>query len=251
MTGTLVLLGALLICPVVVSLIKYRGRAKKAEEELQTYKQYGESMRNLIDNMRAKQHEFDNHINAIYSQHYLYDTYGELVEAQRQYCQEVRDENRYNKLLLSGESVITAFLYEKFLEAEEAGIQISYQIAIRDMECGIPAHKQVELLGNLLDNAVEELRASKDRRRLFVMIRESPARIEIEVGNETGKVEYERVSRFFEKGYSEKGNGRGYGLYNVKGICKRYGMYIECIERNLEGANFLVFRIVGEKKPSV
>ena len=57
------------------------------------------------------------------------------------------------------------------------------------------------------------------------------------------------VSRFFEKGYSEKGNGRGYGLYNVKGICKRYGMHIECAERNLEGANFLVFRIVREKKP--
>lgn len=251
MTGTLVFLGALLICPVVVSLIKYRGKAKKAEEELRTYKKYGESMRNLIDNMRAKQHEFDNHINAIYSQHYLYDTYGELVEAQRQYCQEVRDENRYNKLLLSGESVITAFLYEKFLEAEQAGIQISCQIAIRDMECVIPAHKQVELLGNLLDNAVEELRASKDRRRLFVMIREFPERIEIEVGNETEKVAYERVSRFFEKGYSEKGNGRGYGLYNVKEICKKYGMHIECIERNLEETNFLVFRIVGEKKPSV
>lgn len=251
MTGTLVFLGALLICPVVVSLIKYRGKAKKAEEELRTYKKYGESMRNLIDNMRAKQHEFDNHINAIYSQHYLYDTYGELVEAQRQYCQEVRDENRYNKLLLSGESVITAFLYEKFLEAEQAGIEISCQIAIRDMECGIPAHKQVELLGNLLDNAVEELRASKDRRRLFVMIRESPERIEIEVGNETEKVAYERVSRFFEKGYSEKENGRGYGLYNVKEICKKYGMHIECIERNLEETNFLVFRIVGEKKPSV
>lgn len=251
MTGTLVFLGALLICPVVVSLIKYRGKAKKAEEELRTYKKYGESMRNLIDNMRAKQHEFDNHINAIYSQHYLYDTYGELVEAQRQYCQEVRDENRYNKLLLSGESVITAFLYEKFLEAEQAGIEISCQIAIRDMECGIPAHKQVELLGNLLDNAVEELRASKDRRRLSVMIRESPERIEIEVGNETEKVAYERVSRFFEKGYSEKGNGRGYGLYNVKEICKKYGMHIECIERNLEETNFLVFRIVGEKKPSV
>lgn len=46
--------GALLIFPVVVSLIKYRGKAKKAEKELQTYKQYGESMRNLIDNMRAK-----------------------------------------------------------------------------------------------------------------------------------------------------------------------------------------------------
>jgi len=238
--------GALLIFPVVVSLIKYRGKAKKAEKELQTYKQYGESMRNLIDNMRAKQHEFDNHINAIYSQHYLYDTYGELVEAQRQYCQEVRNENRFNKLLLAGESVITAFLYEKFLEAEEAGIQISYQIAIRNMECGVPAHKQVELLGNLLDNAVEELRASKDRRRLFVTIRESPDGIEIEVGNETGKVEYERVSRFFEKGYSEKGNGRGYGLYNVKEICKKYGMHIECIERNLEGANFLVFRIVKD-----
>ena len=107
----MIFLGALLICPVAVSLVKYKVKAKKAELELQTYKRYGESLKDLIDSMRAKQHEFDNHINVIYSQHYLYDSYSDLVHAQRKYCQEVWDENRYNKLLLSGNSVIAVCLY--------------------------------------------------------------------------------------------------------------------------------------------
>ena len=36
-------------------------------------------MKNLIDDICAKQHEFDNHINAIYSQHFLYETYDESL----------------------------------------------------------------------------------------------------------------------------------------------------------------------------
>lgn len=230
-----------------VSLVKYKVKAKKAELELQTYKKYGESLKDLIDNMRAKQHEFDNHINVIYSQHYLYDSYSDLVHAQREYCQELRAENRYNKLLLSGNPVIAVCLYEKFLEAEKYGIEVFYKMSVQNLECGMPAHKQVELLGNLLDNAIEELKTLSRRRMLFVLVRESCTKIEIEVGNEVSLIDYDKIHRFFEKGYSEKGTSRGYGLYNVKKICDRYRMDISCDVKKIEGGDFLVFRVTKEK----
>lgn len=247
MLGVLIFLGALLICPVAVSLVKYKVKAKKAELELQTYKRYGESLKDLIDSMRAKQHEFDNHINVIYSQHYLYDSYSDLVHAQRKYCQEVWDENRYNKLLLSGNSVIAVCLYGKFLEAEKYGIQVFYKIAGQNPEFGIPAHKQVELFGNLLDNAIEELKKLSDSRRLFVVIRESYTKIETEVGNEVSRIDYDEIDRFFQKGYSGKGDDRGYGLYNVKKICDKYRIDISCDVKKIEGREFLVFRLTKEK----
>lgn len=247
MLGVLIFLGALLICPVAVSLVKYKVKAKKAELELQTYKRYGESLKDLIDSMRAKQHEFDNHINVIYSQHYLYDSYSDLVHAQREYCQELRNENRYNKLLLSGNPVIAVCLYEKFLEAEKYGIQIFYKMTVQNPEFGIPAHKQVELFGNLLDNAIEELKKLSGRRRLFVVVRESYTKIEIEVGNEVSLIDYDKIDRFFDKGYSKKGDGRGYGLYNVKKICDKYRMDISCDVKKIEGREFLVFRLTKEK----
>lgn len=238
----------MLICPVVVSLVRYKVKAKKAELELQTYKKYGESLKDLIDGMRAKQHEFDNHINAIYSQHYLYDNYSDLVHAQREYCQEIRDENRYNKLLLSGNPVIAVFLHEKFLEAEQYGIQIVYKMSVQNLECGIPVHKQVELLGNLLDNAIEELRKSEDHCILFVMVFESYTKVEIAVGNEVSGIDYDKLPRFFEKGYSEKGDSRGYGLYNVKRICEKYRMEIECDVKRIEGKDFLAFKVTKIKR---
>lgn len=250
MFGVLLFLGALLICPVAVSLVKYKVRAKKAELELQTYKKYGESLKDLIDGMRAKQHEFDNHINAIYSQHYLYDNYSDLVHAQQEYCQEIRDENRYNKLLLSGNPVIAVFLHEKFLEAEQYGIQVFYKMAVQNLECDIPVHKQVELLGNLLDNAIEELKKSEDHCRMFVMVFESYSKIEIQVGNEVTQVDYGSIGRFFEKGYSKKGDSRGYGLYNVKRICEKYRMDIACDVKKIDDRDFLVFQVTKEKKPS-
>ena len=40
------------------------------------------------------------------------------------------------------------------------------------------------------------------------------------------------IETFFKKGFSSKGNGRGYGLYNVKKIVKKYkgSIYARVVE---------------------
>lgn len=245
----LLFISIIFMCVIVANLGKYKIRMLEAETELRAYKLYEDSFQSLIDEIRARQHEFDNHINVIYSDHFLYRTYEELVQAQRDYCRDVIAENRYNKLLSSGNSTIIGFLYGKFIEAEKFGIQISYKVIIQNLECGVPVYKMVELLGNLINNAVEELRAAKDENKLIVEIIESNSRLEIEVGNECRRIDYNRIQKFFEKGYSEKGKDRGYGLFNVKKICESYHMNIECSNRKVNDDNFLIFKIAKDKKP--
>lgn len=97
---------------------KYKIKSTDSEAELNAYKLYEESYKNLINEIRIRQHEFNNHINAIYNMSSIYRTYEELVENQKKYCEELESDNRYGQLLKLGNTVVIGFLYGKLLEAE-------------------------------------------------------------------------------------------------------------------------------------
>lgn len=234
-----------LIVIAVMDIGKHKIEAREAEAELRLHKLYESSFRELIDEICARQHEFDNHISAIYSQHRLYKTYDELVEAQKKYCDEVMEENHYNKVLTNGNPVILCFLYSKFAEMKKRGIKVTYRINIGDLECGIPIHKIIELLGNLIKNAIEAVQQKGGN--IDVSIVEECDKIYIEISNESEIIDEKRIREFFKKGYSEKGKGRGYGLYNVGKICEEYGVVVNCRNVKKEGCNWLVFKLLINK----
>ncbi len=235
------------ICVLAIQLGKSKIKSKEIEAELKMHKLYADSFQNLIENIRSKQHEFDNHINTIYNQHYMYRTYAELVNAQKDYCQAVTKENRYNKLLTTGNPVIIGFLYGKFMEIEKDGIDIEYRVSIGDLNIGIPVYKLVEILGNLIKNAVEELRKSENS-SLYVAIIEKGGQFEIEVRNISKYIGYEEIGKFFNRGYSKKGSNRGLGLYNVKSICHEYKLDIECENKTIDNRNWLSFKVANKKE---
>lgn len=110
----------------------------------------------------------------------------------------------------------------------------------------MPVHKIVELLGNLLNNAADAVKANKTGRISLTMV-ERPETITIEVSNESEEIDYKRIQDFFKKGYSEKGRNRGYGLYNVRKICEEYGITISCENRMIENKNWIVFGLLIKK----
>ena len=238
----------ILIIFVVIDIGKHKLKAKEAEAELRLHKLYEQSYQSLIEDIRARQHEFDNHINTIHSQHFLYDTYEGLVEAQEKYCSEIVKENYYNKLLSNGNPVILSFLYSKFKEAEKRGVIITYRIAIKDLECRVPVYKIVELLGNLLNNAMDALNAEEQLNRMSVIMTEYDDRIRIEIANQCKGIDYDKLHEFFKKGYSEKGENRGYGLYNVKKICEDYHVELECSIKEIEEKQWLLFEVSISKE---
>ena len=111
------------ILVVSTQLVKYKIKAKEAEAELRIHKLYSDSFQGLIEDIRLKQHEFDNHINAIYSLHYSCHTFEELVDGQNKYCKQITRDNRFNKLLASDNVIIRGFLYAQFVEIDRRGIE--------------------------------------------------------------------------------------------------------------------------------
>lgn len=241
------IVSSLLIGLVALDIGKHKMKVRETEAELRLHKLYEQSYQSLVQDIRARQHEFKNHISAIHSQHFLYHTYNELIHAQEQYCDEVIKENYYNKLFSEGNPVILGFLYSKFKEAEKKGINISYQISIKELECNIPVYKMVELVGNLLNNAMDALCEDEELNSMSIVMTEQDDNIMIEIGNQCKNMDYSKLPELFKRGYSEKGENRGYGLYNVKKICEDYQVQMENYIEEREGIKWLFFRMTVNK----
>ena len=239
-----------LFCLVAGQLGKYKIKSKEIETELKMHILFADSFRNLIDDIRLRQHEFDNHINAIYSLHYTCDSYEKLVTAQNEYSQAVLKENRYNKLLKADNPLLIGFLYGKFVEIEKLGIVITYQIDIGDFDVGVPIYKLVEILGNLIKNAVEAIVGVYEEKALHVIVIEVNGEFSIEVRNKGDFIDYGEIEIFFKKGYSKKGKSRGLGLYNVKITCHEYSLNILCENKFINGENWVSFTINNKKEAS-
>ena len=241
--------GVVLFCILVGQLSKYKIKSKEAETELKIQQLYSDSFHSLIEDIRIRQHEFDNHINAIYSLQYTCESYEELVKAQNEYSNAIVKENRYNKLLKPGNPLLIGFLYGKFVEIEKLGIEISYQISIDELKVAeIPDYKIVEILGNLIKNAVEAMANQNNLKKLYVGIREIEGVFEIEVRNRSEFIDYSQIEMFFRKGFTKKGINRGLGLYNVKNICDEYSLKIYCENKVENEENWLCFIISNVKE---
>ena len=246
----LLFISIVLVLVLVGQLNKYKIRAKEIETELKMHELYSEPFQGLIDNMRLKQHEFDNHINAIYSLHYSCHTIEELIEAQNIYCKQITKENRFNKLLAPDNAVIRGFLYTRFVEIDRMGIEINYRVILNKHIVGVPVYKIIEILGNLINNAVEALKNDKERNRLYVEVVGVEV-LSIEVRNESPYIGYDMLEKFFNKGYSKKGENRGLGLYNIKQICEEYSLEISPKWMDIEGKGWLSFKVLGINKNGV
>ncbi len=244
----LMLFGCIILMIVLVGQVsKYKIKSKEIETDLKMSKLYSTSFQGLIDHIRLRQHEFDNHINTIYSLHYIHNNYEDLVKAQSSYCKLVVNDNRFNKLLSGGNPVIVGFLYGKFVEIEKLGIDIKYKVVGVSDDLGMPMNKVVEILGDLMNNAVEALVADEERNKLYVSVIGVDG-LKIEVKNESPLIDHEDMKAFFKRGYSGKGENRGLGLYNVKLICEEYHMEIICGNEKIDGVNWMCFDIHNQKE---
>lgn len=241
------LVSLILLIVVAIDIGKHKLKNKEMEAELKLHELYEDSFRKLIEDICARQHEFDNHINTIYSQHHLYNTYEGLVNAQKQYCKDIIDINRYNKLLSKGNPIILGLLYTLILKAEEMGIDVVYKVSIGELKSNVPIYKVVELLGNLINNAIDAVSKDKMLNKIKVVMIENSYEVAINISNECEDIEYSDISKFFKKGYSEKGENRGYGLHNVKKICEEYNIVLETMLDDVEGQKWIQFVLVINK----
>lgn len=237
-TGILTLV--VILC---VHALLYKIRYQEKQAELEAYRTYSAAFSDLITQIRARQHEFDNHISALCNLHYICKDYDELVKEQSKYAKDVISNNRFHRLLVSGNPVLAGFLYGKLSSIQEQGIEVSYDFHMSEFTSKIPVYLVVELIGNLLKNAVEAVNSQDVEKLIHLSCTENENEFCLGVRNRSEKIPLEEIGRFFQKGYSSKGSGRGLGLYNVKEISDKYGIDIVCNNTEIDNQNWFLIEL--------
>lgn len=241
------LLIAIIVLTVLVFCQQWKAEREKnvlKEREIRMLQQYNDSFEHLLQEVRARQHEFDNQIHAIYSLQYVCESFDELVEKQNEYAKHIIKKNQFNKLLtLSCSSGIKGFLYYKFSAANEKGITVHYEIELPKLEKMSVEFDVQEVLGILLDNACEAL-DTVDEKEIIVAVMNRDDNVYIHTENPAAYMSQKVIQKYTKQGYSSKGKNRGFGLSNVKQIAAKYDgeLAIENIDKT--GQNWLSISVL-------
>lgn len=217
---------------------------KKNEQELKIYKLYIKPLEELTKDIRARQHEFDNHMNAILNMHVTIDNYQELVRAQSAYGRGIySDKSRYDlSFLRISDKILAGFLYSKIIAAPDY-IDIDIQVLSQEIVTSVSEHFLVEIIGVLTDNAFEA--ATPALNKVEMVLDAKDDKLIFMIKNQVENLTMGDIVHFFEKGYTTKKNreDRGLGLYQANKIAIIHNgeITVELLEH--DGPQEICFRV--------
>lgn len=237
-----IIAGIILWTSIVVMIFRELIRIKQDQKANEIYMEYNPILENLISDVKAKQHDIKNQLHAIYG---IAERTGddEVIN----YLDTLIGGYQFKEddtLLNTGNKVVSSILYSKKIKAKQHNIDLSVNCHSPFPDYPIKEYEFVDILGNLLDNAIEA-NTKKEQlsdKSIHIKLDKNDNYNIIEVKNTSEPMNIELLSKIFDKGYSTKGNNRGYGLYNVKKIVKSKNGKIEVFYEN----NSVCFKILFE-----
>ena len=121
---------------------------------IEVYKEYLDKYNEVVAVIQARQHKFMNQINAIYVLFELYDNYEDLVAKQKEEIENLKQYIMPDTMMVLGRPLVIAHIYKKMCEAENMGIVMKTQFSCSLKDINIPDIYLIEIIGNLIDNAI-------------------------------------------------------------------------------------------------
>lgn len=218
-------------------------RIQQQQKVLVIHRKYTPFLNSMVHEVRQRQHDFKNHLSVLYGLLEIEDDHQAKAEI-KEYIESIMERiNPTDKLLNIKDHTLSAIIYSKKSLAEEKRISFNIEFLEEIPEYPLEKYELVELLGNLLDNAIEAAEDSQsiDKSQIILTLgTENNFKI-IEIKNTLTSPKEIDVDHIFQRGFSTKeGKHRGYGLYNVKKIVDYYNGTIELSF----GESYIVFKIL-------
>lgn len=235
-----------LIIVIITEWQRSKVETEKRKAEMEISKLYYSGYEELIMLIRDRQHDIKNHINTIYSMIYTTDTYEELIERQKKYCSFVLESSKETQILLAADNpLISAFLYQKEQEIKAHSIQAEYNLDVIKFPLVATEYEIIEMLGILVDNAIEALLASDfEQKKIIIGYKQEDKWDIFYVSNTSEYYSKEEIEKFFQRNYSSKGTGRGIGLDKVRRKLQQLDGGIKADNKQYDGVQYLEFSIM-------
>lgn len=218
--------------------------------ELEVQRVYNGAYKELLGEVRRRQHDYKNQLGAIHSMHLVANSLEELVDMQKEYMDGLQSDSKYDSILTRcNNAILAGYLYHRCISCEQVGVEVDYDIQIGQAKCGFAVHEIIEILGILIDNACENFAVEQNRDRCIQLeFKEEEEHIMFSVTNPARHMSFAEISNMFTRGYSSKGENRGIGLSRVQELVNQRGAELKVANVLYDGMNWLRFDINIEKK---
>ncbi|MFD2627564.1 DcuS/MalK family sensor histidine kinase [Oceanobacillus kapialis] len=193
-------------------------------------------IRTYAEALRAQSHEFMNRLHVIFGMVQM-EAYDELLEFIRKLVDNKNhDVEKVAKNIK--DPVLAGLLMGKLSYAREEGVdlQVICESTISESPNSDMNHELITIMGNLIDNAIEALSHS-DEKKVKVRLKEEEHKLFITLADSGPGIKEENLDAIFTKGFSTKGPNRGVGLYLVKQSVEKLNGELN-INTSSEGSTF-------------
>lgn len=199
--------------------------------------QYLPMVEELVESVRARQHEYNNRMMAISAAMVTSETLDEAKIKVTELVGQVSLEATDRELLKCDSKVLCGMLFGKVKQAQLHRIQLQISITGSFLHRSLSESDWVDLLGILLDNALE---ASSAGDLVFLQAAEEDGALCLLVSNPCPPMSRTEMAQMFRRGSSTKAEqGRGYGLFNVRRMVEQHGGKIIVKNEEKNGQNYL------------
>lgn len=220
---------AIIIIITDVIILRQQQTISRQQHDLENYTTYQPMMADLIDDIRGKQHDFNNEIAAIRMLPFSYKDYDSLKNALINCSDMVISEYREADLLKINLTVIAGFIHSKIIQADKIGKRINVTIHEHTLKSQMPEYELIRVIGILVDNSLEAINQGDS---ISLHLDSAENKIIISTLNEGPQLTQELRHNMFTRGYTTKTVDRrhhGQGLSNLKKLVDQYDgrIYIE------------------------
>lgn len=193
----------------------------QTQRKNQLLEQYLPLVDELVEQVRARQHQFNNQMMSVSG---ALATAEDLPEARARVADLIEStklDGVDTALLKCDSKVLSGMLYGKVKQAELRHIRLEVDLSAPFLHNAIPETGWIEVAGILIDNALES--SSSDDVVSVRAALEDDGAFRFTVSNPHAALSNVEFVQMFRRGWSSKGNGHGYGLYNVRQIVEHHG----------------------------
>lgn len=196
-------------------------------------------VRAYTEALRAQSHEFMNRLHVIRGMIEL-KSYSELTDFIRTLVN-YRNQEFGNITEQFKDPALGGFIMGKLSYAREQNVDLTIETgtAIPEPANQTTTHELITILGNVIDNAIEAMTDSEEK-TLEVSFAYDDEWLEIEVMDSGPGIPDDTQKRIFEKGYSTKGDNRGYGLHLVEKSVHLLGGELQMDSKWMLGTNVYI-----------